>query len=108
MAYLNSLVGHHGKFGCHLYCLTPGCHKTNSSHYYPALLKPLDYTMAGCDHPDLSHFSTTTSHSHYFTNLHFLLASPNDTQYKKRWLETGIVKPTIFLGLPTHSTLGIP
>lgn len=90
-------------------CPTPGRHKTNGSHYYPALLKPLDYTMAGCDHPDLSHFSTTTSRSHYFTNLRFLLASPNDTQYKKRRLETGIVgKPTIFLGLPTCSTLGIP
>jgi hypothetical protein len=108
MAYLNSLVGHHGKFGCRLYCPTPGRHKTNGSHYYPALLKPLDYTMAGCDHPDLSHFSTTTSYGHYFTNLRFLLASPNDTQYKKRRLETGIVKPTIFLGLPTCSTLGIP
>ncbi|KIJ95010.1 hypothetical protein K443DRAFT_42590, partial [Laccaria amethystina LaAM-08-1] len=108
MAYLNSLVGHHGKFGCRLYCPTPGRHKTNGSHYYPALLKPLDYTMAGCDHPDLSHFSTTTSYGHYFTNLRFLLASPNDTQYKKRRLETGIVKPTIFLGLPTRSTLGIP
>ena len=108
MAYLSSLVGHHRKFRCRLYCLTPGHHKTNGSHYYPVLLKPLEYTMASCDHPDLSHFSTTTSHSHYFTNLCFLLASPNDTQYKKRWLETGIVKPTIFLGLPTCSTLGIP
>ena len=108
MAYLSSLVGHHRKFGCCLYCPTPGRHKTNGSHYYPALLKPLDYTMASCDQPDLSHFSTTTLCSHYFTNLRFLLASPNDTQYKKRQLETGIIKPTIFLGLPTCSTLGIP
>ena len=107
MAYLSSLVGHHRKFGCRLYCPTPGRHKTNGSHYYPALLKPLDYTMASWDHPDLSHFSTTTSRSHYFTNLCFLLASPNDTQYKKRQLEMEIVKPTIFLGLPTCSTLGI-
>jgi hypothetical protein len=108
MASLSGLVGHHGKFGCRLYCPTPGRHKPNGSHYYPALLKPVDYTMAGCDHPDLSHFSTTTSHSHYFTHLRFLLASPNDAQYKKRRLETGIVKPTIFLGIPMRSTLGIP
>ncbi len=108
MAYLNSLVGHHGKFGCRLYCPTPGRHKTNGTHYYPALLKPVNYAMAGCDHQDLSHFSTYTSHSHYFPNLAFLLESPNDTQYKRRRLETGIVKPTIFLGLPPRSTLAIP
>lgn len=108
MVYLNGLVGHHGKFGCRLYCPTPGRHKPNGTHYYPALLKPLNYTMAGCDHQDLSHFSTITSHSHYFTNLSYLLASPNDTQYKRRRLETGIVKPTIFLGFPTSSTLAIP
>ena len=108
MAYLNSLVGHHGKFGCRLYCPTPGRHKTNGTHYYPALLKLIGYKMAGCDHSDLSHFSISISHDHYFPNLRFLLASPNDTQYKKRRLETGIVKPTIFLGLPACSTLKIP
>lgn len=27
MAYLNGLVGHHGKNGCHLFCSLPGCHK---------------------------------------------------------------------------------
>ncbi len=108
MAYLTSLVGHHGKFGCRLYCPTPGRHKTNGPHYYPALLKPTGYKMAGCDHPDLSHFTVSTSCDHYFTKLRFLLASPNDTQYKKRRLETGIVKPTIFLGLPSSSTLQIP
>jgi hypothetical protein len=34
MAYLNGLVGHHGKYGCRLYCPVPGCHKPNGSHYY--------------------------------------------------------------------------
>ncbi len=108
MAYLNGLVGHHGKFGCRLYCPTPGRHKTNGPHYYPALLKPMDYNITGCNHSDFSHFSLTVSHNHYFTNLRHLLQSPNDTQYRKRRLETGIVKPTIFLGLPAHSTLPIP
>lgn len=108
MACLNGLVGHHGKFGCRLYCPTPGRHKANGPHYYPALLKPVNYEIAGCSHPDLSHFSLSISHSHYFTNLRYLLQSPNDTQYKKRRLETGIVKPTIFLGLSARSTLPIP
>ncbi len=47
MAYLNGLVGHHGKFGCRLYCPVPGRHKPNGSHYYPALMKPDDYVMPG-------------------------------------------------------------
>ncbi|KJA13937.1 hypothetical protein HYPSUDRAFT_1074591 [Hypholoma sublateritium FD-334 SS-4] len=110
MAYLSGLVGHHGKYGCRLYCPTPGRHKTNGPHYYPALLKPLQYTIPGCDHPDLSHFTAAISrdNNHYFTNLRYLLESPNDTQYRRRRLETGIVKPTIFLGLPSCSTLPIP
>ena len=36
------------------------------------------------------------------------MAGPNDTQYKRRQHETGIVKATLFLGLPTRSTLEIP
>ena len=87
MAYLNGLVGHHGKYGCRLYCPVPGRHKPNGPHYYPALLKPNDYVMRGCDHEDLSHFeSLSVSSNWYFQNLRFLVASPNDTQYKKRRL----------------------
>ncbi len=108
MAYLTGLVGHHGKYGCRLYCPTPGRHKTNGPHYYPALLKPLHYKMQGCDHPDISHLSTNISFNHYFPNLQHLLESPNDAQYRKRRLETGIVKPTIFLGLPSRSILPVP
>lgn len=44
----------------------------------------------------------------YINNLQHLLSSPNDTQYKKRRLETGITKPTIFLGVPNNRILGIP
>lgn len=109
MAFLNGLVGHHGKFGCRLYCPVPGRHKPNGSHYYPALLKPIDYVMPGCDHDDLSHYiPLSTSPTLYLSNLRFLLDSPNETQYKKRRLETGITKPTIFLGVEANCILGIP
>ena len=113
MAYLNGLVGHHGKHGCRLYCTVPGRHKPNGPHYYPALLKPDNYVMQGCDHGDLSHFeftstSTSVSSNWYLQNLQYLISSPNETQYKKRRLETGITKPTIFLGLPINGILGIP
>ncbi|KJA24703.1 hypothetical protein HYPSUDRAFT_135758 [Hypholoma sublateritium FD-334 SS-4] len=110
MAYLNGLVGHHGKFGCRLYCPVPGRHKPNGPHYYPALMKPTDYTMSGCDHEDLpfTHFGLASSSDLYLRNLNFLLKSPNETQYKKRRLETGITKPTIFLGFSPDRILGVP
>jgi hypothetical protein len=109
MAYLNGLVGHHGKFGCRLYCIVPGRHKPNGPHYYPALLKPLDFVMPGCDHDDIPHDSLPqTSPQLYFLNLRHVLDSPNETQYKKRRLETGISKPSIFLGIQPARILGIP
>jgi hypothetical protein len=84
MALLNGLIGHHGKFGCWLYCLVPRRHKPNGPHYYPALLKPVDYVMPGCDHDDLPYtLSMVSSSKSYLSNLDHLLKSPNDTQYKK-------------------------
>ncbi len=109
MAYLNGLVGHHGKYGCRLYCPVPGRHRPNGTHYYPALLKPLAFTVAGCDHNDISHESPhQMSPQLYFRNLRHLLDSSSETQYKKRRLETGISKASIFLGIHADRILGIP
>jgi hypothetical protein len=109
MVYLDGFVGHHGKYQCRLYCPVPGRHKPNGPHYYPALLKPVDYVMPGCDHTDISHFvPLVTSQSRYLENLRYLLESPNETQYKKRRLETGITKPSLFLGIPRERILGVP
>jgi hypothetical protein len=103
------LVGHHGKYGCQLYCSVPGHHKLNGPHYYPTLLKPDNYVMRGCDHGDLLHHkSTSISPNWYLKNLQHLISSLNETQYKKQWLETGITKPTIFLGIANNCILGIP
>ncbi len=109
MAYLNGLVGHHGKYGCRLYCSVPGRHKPNGPHYYPALLKPVNYNMPGCDHEDISHYKyMSTSPTWYLQNLRHLISSPNETQYKKRRLQTGITKPTIFLGIASNCIFSIP
>jgi hypothetical protein len=79
------------------------------NHYYPALMKPVNYVMPGCDHDDLPFTISAVSPSNlYLSNLNFLLKSPNETQYKKRCLETGITKPTIFLGFNPNRILGIP
>ncbi len=90
--------------------LSPGRHKPNGPHYYPALLKPDNYTMSGCDHEDLpfTHFGLVSSSDLYLHNLNFLLKSPNETQYKKTALRNGITKPTIFLGFSPDRILGVP
>jgi hypothetical protein len=104
MAYLNGLVGHHGKNGCRLFCTLPGRHKEGGTHYYPALLKPNNYSVEGCDHPDIDvNNLPLPSVQDYEQKLKYLMGSANETQYKKRRLETGISKPSIFLGLlPKH------
>ena len=109
MTYLNGLVGHLGAYGCRLYCPTKGRHKPGATHYYPALLRPHNYTVEGCDHDDIDvRHIPLTSADEYLQNLAYVIASPNDTQYKTRRKETGIAKPSIFSGLPSNRLLGIP
>lgn len=109
MMYLNGLVGYHGKHGCRLYCPITGRHKPGGSHYYPAMLKPINYTIEGSDHDDLSYANLPTcSPQKYFENLRHLMAAANETQYKKRRLITGISKPSIFMGLMPQKSLGVP
>ncbi|KAL6308758.1 hypothetical protein BKA93DRAFT_815112 [Sparassis latifolia] len=79
------------------------------SHYYPALLKPLDYDVEGCDHDDINiHSLPACSSEKYMENLRYLMMSSSETQYRKRRLETGITKPSIFLEFSLQHTLGIP
>jgi len=109
ITYLNGLVGHHGRTGCRLYCPLKGRHKPGGSHYYPTLRKPLNYHVEGCDHDDVDPSSISLSSSQvYEDNLCFLVSSSSENQYKKRRLETGISKLSIFLGLPANRRLGIP
>ncbi|RDB17052.1 hypothetical protein Hypma_001773 [Hypsizygus marmoreus] len=53
MVYLNGLVGHSGKIGCRLWCGLVGRHKPGKPTYYPALNKPENYDVEGCNHPDV-------------------------------------------------------
>jgi hypothetical protein len=109
MVYLNGLVGHHGKNGCRLYCGLTGRHKPGASYYFPALLKPLNYNVSGCDHGDIDANSLPScSIQTYQENLRHLMASPDDGTYKKRRLQTGITKPSIFLGLNPSRTFRVP
>lgn len=114
MTCLNGLVGHHGRVHCRLYCPLNGRRKPGGTTYYPTRLKPDNYSIAGCDHPDvqlqdlLSEFTPESSTIRYEDNLHRLANSRSKTQYEKQRLETGICKPSIFSGLPPKHILGLP
>jgi hypothetical protein len=56
MAMVSGMVRHSGKHGCHLYCGIPGCRRERDGHYYPVMLKPEAYDVAGCDHNDIMFF----------------------------------------------------
>jgi hypothetical protein len=109
MTYLSGFVSHHGRNGCRLYCPLKGHHKPGGSHYYPALLKPLNYHMDGCDHSNVpSSDILPGSSQRYYENLQELLQSSNETQYRKCHLKTGLTKPSILLGLPKKHSFGTP
>ncbi|KAH9174055.1 hypothetical protein EDB89DRAFT_1849371, partial [Lactarius sanguifluus] len=109
MMHVTGLVGYHGKHGCRLYCGLPGRREPNGKHYFPALLKPNDYSIDGCAHADVDIWSLPRPSAEiYNVNLRIVVAAPNDTQYKTRRLATGISKPSIFSGVDPSSTLGLP
>ncbi len=114
MTYLNGLVGHQGAQGCRLYCEVRGRHKPGGTNYYPALLKPHNYDVQGCDHPStnirvvLLSTSSRSAAVRYDAHLRDLLAAENENQYKRLRLRTGIAKPSIFSGLSSDAFLGIP
>jgi hypothetical protein len=114
LAPIAGTVGHNGKHGCRVHCPFVGRHKARGTHYYGARLKPANYSVAGCDHNDvelntlLAAHTSATSKARYGTNLDILIRSPNQAQYEKRRLETGLVGPSIFSGLPAKHMLGVP
>jgi hypothetical protein len=110
MANLTGMVGHSGKYGCRLYCGISGRRREGDPHYYPLMLKPDNYNLAGCDHPDVT-FAQLHEFRHgcadrYKANLEHLLGAQNHNQYTTRRLSTGLCKQTIFSGL--RQCLGIP
>ena len=109
LAALHGQVGHHGMYGCREYCGLRGRHKPGGPHYYPALLKPLDYDIEGCSHNDIDVYKLPMASSRMYTrNLRQLVASRTDAQFRQTRKETGLCKPSIFMGLsPSHSS-GLP
>jgi hypothetical protein len=109
MMHITGLVGYHGKHGCRLYCGLPGRREPHGKHYFPALLKPVNYDIEGCLHEDIDIKDIPeASCDRYHQNLRHLVSSRNEAQYRLRRLETGISKPSIFSGLDSRFTLSFP
>ncbi|GLB36899.1 hypothetical protein LshimejAT787_0311860 [Lyophyllum shimeji] len=110
MTNMTGMVGHSGKFGCRLYCGLPGRRRDGDGHYFPLLQKPDNYSVAGCDHPDVT-FKDLAQYrencdTRYQTNLRQLIAAENPSQYNNLRLSTGLCKQTLFSGL--RHAIGIP
>ena len=100
MAELSGSVGHHGRRGCRLLCAFFGRNKPGGSHYYPVLLQPSDSRHAGSNHPDVLVESIYPPDPiEYRRELNILVSSPNNAEYNRRRLETGIKKASIFDGM---------
>ena len=100
-ADVSGSVGHHGKRGCRIFCGLYGRNKPGGPHYYPVLLRPLDSSREGSNHPDFDINNLPNANaSLYREQLNYVRTSPNEAEYRRRRLETGIRKASIFDGLP--------
>lgn len=96
MTETDGRVGHHGAHGCRLGCPMKGRHKPSSGHYFAVHLRPNNYTVAGCTHPDIDIRNLgTLSCDDYQCNLAKVVASVDRDDYEENRKETGISKPTI-------------
>jgi hypothetical protein len=109
MMHITGLVGYHSKHGCYLYCGLPRCQAPQGKHYFPALLKPINYDVKGYTHRDIDiQYLLKPLREKYNMNLTFLVSSPNDSQYWVQHLATGISRPSLFSGLVSSLTLRLP
>ncbi len=106
---LHGQVGHHGVFGCREYCGLRGQHKPGGPHYYPALLRPSGEDLTGCNHADVDVYALPKASTRlYFDNLKLLLQCQTKAEFRRTRKETGICKPSIFLGLQDKYSSGLP
>ena len=109
--HITGLVGYHGKHRCQLYCgmarrreCTRGNIISLRPLKHPKLLRSRGVCMLTSTSGAFHHRRVNSIAS----NLHYLVTSPNESQYRARCLATGISKPSILSGLDCSSTLGLP
>jgi hypothetical protein len=102
-------VGHHGAHGCCLGCPMKGWQKPNIGHYFAVHLKPNNYTVDNCSHPDIDIRNLDTlSPNNYQRDLSKVASLTDQTNYEKNCKETEISKPTILSGLASNLMFPIP
>ncbi|EIW78817.1 hypothetical protein CONPUDRAFT_59151 [Coniophora puteana RWD-64-598 SS2] len=102
----SNMVGHGGKYGCRMNCELYG-RRITGSVYYPALLAPNNWV---CDaRGDIDPWSISASSSaRYVEKLKIVMGSHTLASFARNRLETGIVGPSLLLGLQPDKILGIP
>jgi hypothetical protein len=109
MTEIDGRVGHHGAHGCRLGCPMKGRHKPHTGHYFAVHLKPNNYTVPDCNHPDIDIRNLITlSSSDYQQNLMTVISSVDQNQYEKNRKVTGISKPSILSGLVSNLMFPLP
>jgi hypothetical protein len=109
MTELDGRVGHHGAHGCRLGCPMKGRHKPHTGHYFAVHLKPNNYTVRDCNHPDIDIRNLSTLSSvQYQHNLSKVVSSIDQNDYERNRKETGISKPSILSGLVDDLMFPLP
>ena len=109
MTETNGCIGHHGTHGCRLGCPMKGRHKPHTGHYFALHLRPNNYLVHNCNHPDVDiHNLHTLLPVDYQRNLSKVVASTDQTDYEKNCKETGIGKPGILSGLVNDLMFPVP
>jgi len=86
-----------------------GQHKPHTGHYFVAHLKPNDYTVRDCSHPDINICDIIPlSPVGYKQSLSKVILSTDQSDYEKNHKETGISKPSILSGLVEGLMFPIP
>ncbi|KAG6915551.1 hypothetical protein DXG01_010986 [Tephrocybe rancida] len=100
LTHLNGLVRHMGYNGCRMCCGLRGPRKGNNKHYYPALMRPTD---APDDHTDADALAVSQtappSTEQYLQDLKTVIEATSERAYWLARKQTGIVKPSILLGI---------
>lgn len=97
---IDGRVGHHGVRGCRIGCDMPGRNKPEQGHYYAVHLRPIGYTVAENNHPDIDVRSIKSpTVDEYNTALTLVESSPNKATYEENRKKTGIAKRSIVSGL---------
>ncbi len=107
MTEVDGCVGHHGAHGCRLGCPMKGHHKPHTGHYFAVHLKPNNYTVWDCNHPDIDIRNLgTLSSADYQQKLFKVISSTDQNDYERNCKETRIVTLPLNVSLDLGSMCG--